>query len=1834
MCARVQANLAGRNRQDGPPARLFQSWKSPNWAYQSAVAEAENVKLVQDRSLEEFSVELLLIASSRLYTALSKVSLQSVRKWTLRGMLSLTVLSSALLLWIGYFRVQENIAMLTFGSLSQAMNREVNLGRLRRLSFFGLCFGKTSLANYIPAKGEIMTKPDVSIDSIDVEVVGFFPFLFKDETLKVNLNLHRPVVALRQSLEPDNHFWDLGIPLTGADATQRRERIKRYLTNEIVRPGKVSLDNANVKLTPSGHFEFGHGRVTQELRGVRGDIDFDAMVVNASAEGLVSDDGGKINASCFCDLDSLVYAAGSTLLAAPEGITVQTNVKMSGLSSSAAAGFLNLPFRATEGVCNGNLNVTFGRDLIVPKVDGDLFLESINLVFHPDPKMPPLSDCSGRLRFDTHEVFFESPTAVCGTIPMFFDGSIDFQGDYKLSSQIRPMDVNSLLDTFQMERFFPVEGMFEGLLQMRGPLEAPIMTGRAHSTVEDNIVDKMDVRNATAEIYWDISSGRLQFPNIKLDLLAGGVVTGNGTLSFDMTKFQGESSAEPRDAIPGEPEDIFQVDPYALERPSETILFNFYAKNVPGCEVMRKYGGKQGLKGLRLFGDLEGEVVVGGPMKEAVVEAKWKSSGSSPVIFLSSKEDQEMASRNAPADGDFQAPGKGESSEEESPPQVKEGSKAITPEVILDDGQPLNPEGPIPDTEKKEDAELDKEKQAKTDAAVQTLPEPPTQDLRKTDDSGKPVQGNGASPSPGNVRAESDSTGSEKSTADAHEAKEWRLRGEVNTDAEESVTVKDPRTEILAADIEAGLQLSRRQVEKKRPRPELRLRSNPLVRPAGEKLQDSEVHGTVSILLGDAPEERRIRAKTYVTNIDGRRIQWEDEQVRETVLRNVYDARIAGIGYFEGVMRSTLLPHPIGRNGEVRYRQQQMKLKNIDGEVWSPNLKLNDLLFERGLKGRFYLDEESMQIDLNEKLKPTGDRFKIHSTTAGKGALYIRWNDSNLNVTANAKSQSMFARVESFPMHNLLGSNSQIEGVLHSNLSLNMKTRRGNASVRWEKARVGDLYLDNLEMNVFWVKELVSLDKCLIKQPNSEYRALGELSFPGGDFSRKPAWKARITVPEAEVNEFVELLCGKVDKAEDAKQTLADWSVPKLEMEDKLGWFENFLDEETEHEVRLQFAGEKVDIPEPLPYPRDMFGTFSGAFDMESNGELSATGHLDGKDWRVGQHMIGTVSARASLKDGMYNVKNVDITGEEGLSFHAHGQLGTQDDKDSVTMEVDAENIPSQSFLQHVKHRFNLDANLNFKGVMQGTIYEPEVVCEFSIPEGIINDKAIESTKGSFSYRNVRADVKLDGKVFDVSELKKPKYRRREEKLNLEASVPYRMPPIEVPGRNGSRKWTPDQLQQPLPTDYITVDGQLKKHGLLVMNLLAPDLTWTAGNSDLKLKVRGTLGEPKIDGYGNVSDGELWPEFLEDPLRRVRFEVVINRGQVVSVNGFSGSYNGRPLTIYGELPLIDPSIKIGTPLTLNSAEVMLNVREYYFGKASGKVSLAGSAKVPTLSGRVVLREGVVYVQNYVQNSETTDGKTGEQEGQVVEVGPALGLNGVDVKFQNDLSVVFPYVMNVGVEGGIKLNGDSSTPMPTGRVDLTDGTINLVTTRLKVKRDSNNYAVFSGDLMPLVEFTLENQGLTMHVRQTRADKWSSALEVKDKSSDNSLDERHWIGVVADRLRGMSSSERLGESIPDFATKTFVTNYSLAGELGDARWRLYPSIGDVVHPRGAVRLEELGVAAVVEQDEAKLNFSASLNGFAKGVISFRPTDVLSLNMQVTPNETTAQLEINYKGDRKRD
>jgi len=1759
--------------------------------------------------------KVCLAQSQFLWTRMRSLSPRSVVKWAVRGSISCVLVATTLLLWLGYFRLQSNIERLAFGTLSTAMNREVKLGRLRRLSFFGLCFGKTYLAEHREPAGVVNTKPDVTVRSLEIEVVGFSRLIFRDETLRINLKLHQPQICLRQSLEEQNHTWDLGVPLSGADSSRRRNTFEQFLTNDVVRPGRLDLRDAVVHLTPSSHTEFGHSRTTHTVRNVKGSVFFDQMLVDSIVEGELADSNGRISVNANCDLNTLM---------SPGGFVVNASVRGSQIPGRSVASFLNLPFRAEAGACNANLDVTFKHDLLLPYVNGDVFLEAIHIVFNPDPKTPALRELNGRLRLDHHDVFFEKPTAVLGTIPTVFDGSLNVLGDFDLAADVRPIDVNAVLDTLEVDKFFPIEGFVEAKAKFSGPIEEPIMTGVVKSVGQDNMMDRLPVEEASTNILWDVEAGLFHFNESHAKLSFGGEIFGSGTLSFDMTRLRSKSP-RPKRIPPPEPDDRFLVDRHALDREYESMLFRFKARDIPGTELMKLYGGKQGEKCLSLFGLVEGEMVLGGHSKDANLNAEWRTVGPSPVLTVQPTDTVQQEQKPSP--GQTSAAPVGDEQQEGAGGE-QEGQMQIVPFV------------------------------------------PPKVRGRAREWTLSPPDG----------RAKD---GREREASENEDKEEYIIRrGPLGSSEVQIPGALEPDMRLPILPPVDTFGAGAPPVQPRQKRQPARLRTLPAVnKPTGE-LKSTEMSGVVAMKLGGDPEVRRIRGTTIVKSLDGRRLAWDDDQTRENFLRQVHDAYIRGRVSFDGFMRSSMLPPPVGPKGEVRHRQQQMKLLGIEGELSLPDLHINNLDFDKELCGRFFLDEEAMKIEVGDA---TGrERLKIRSLTNGLASLHLASKDAFVKLSSNAQAQSVFLQSSGFRIETLLGNAAGIEGQLDASAAINLTTKHGNASIVWQDMRVGDIFIDRFNSDLFLVNGKVFVEKCVVQQPSSEYRLLGEVSFPGGDFTARPNYDLQLKVPSAEMSELVELLCGRASEGQETTERLVDWEVPRqLGLGKQLAWFESVMAARAEYEHRALYVGEKTSDPEPLPDLYDVSGSFSAAVHIKGGEELSANVSFAGSDWRIGPHLIAKAQLDASVENEVVAVKKFEVYNGEGFEVHADGLVGGGEKGDLVSGNLQIKKVPADAVLRHVRHRFGVDAAVDVTAKLSGTSHEPELECHVAVAEGVINDKVVKDLKGSLTYRDVRADVDLSAQVMDRKENMPRRRGRRErspgEQLTLSASVPYRMRPVPTL-RIRSPADDSTGLAQPGGSDTIKFSGKVKRHGLLLLNLIAPDLTWVGGRSDIDFKVSGTLSNPEIDGYANVSDGKLWPVFLEDPLQRVKGEVIIDRKQVLSVKGFSGSYNGRSLTIGGELPLLDATIRVRNPITVDSAELMLNVKDYFYGKAAGKVSLSGSAREPTLSGNVVLREGIVFVQNAVpeqaqqkfvpegmqrfgRNGGAQSQKRGEsgpaELGDLKNVdrrGPAgtiatkekgadkaasssasservIGLKSLKVNLENDLSVVFPYVMNVGVNGSVVMDGSTVDPRLKGRVDVTDGSINLVTTKLNIKRDSNNYAVFSGEVVPIVEFTLENNGLTMHVRQTRADKWSSALEVLDKASDNSLDERHWIGVIANRVRGIRKALRTDKAIPDIAARALHSTYNVAGDFGEARWRLYPALDEVLNTRGGVRFGEVGVGADIQQGEAKLNFNAALNGFSTGKVSFRPNETFSLNMELTPGGTAAQVEIRYESSKKR-
>lgn len=515
--------------------------------------------------------------------------------------------------------------------------------------------------------------------------------------------------------------------------------------------------------------------------------------------------------------------------------------------------------------------------------------------------------------------------------------------------------------------------------------------------------------------------------------------------------------------------------------------------------MMRLYAGKQGQKAINTFGIIEGEAVVGGRMKDATANAKWRTVGTSPELYPSAMKgssDGEPGKELVVEENAEKEASKGEKDSEEEEKEKKEETedkqqkgdfpadeKLVEETTYLGDTvQEDNASAHKPVAEKREDLNMEKTKSRRLNLGktewrlTSTVTAPESERGQEQKNAGEDDQ----------VQSETSGPG-------------WR---------KEVLTADDFLVQLPPSVIpggEGGLEVPDIKLrddfvtETVPPKREIKLRALPMIKKPEEKLLDSELDGFVAIKLGDPPEARRMRLRTSIKMLDGRRLAWEDQESRSQILDKVnhdlenrktfdgakttterselssahlslvsidcfkvHDAELVGEVYFEGNMRSTPLPFPVGPNGEIRYRQQQLKLVGIDGTLSTSQLKLNDLLYDQRLTGSFFLNDDAMKIDLSDG-NQNFNRFKVHSMSNGQSSLHIAHKGTFLKATVNARSKSMFLQASQFSLHTLLGSGIEIGGNLNASVSLNIGTRRGNASVEWKKLRVGDTALESFE---------------------------------------------------------------------------------------------------------------------------------------------------------------------------------------------------------------------------------------------------------------------------------------------------------------------------------------------------------------------------------------------------------------------------------------------------------------------------------------------------------------------------------------------------------------------------------------------------------------------------------------------------------------------------------------------------------------------------------------------------------------------------------------------------
>ena len=394
-------------------------------------------------------------------------------------------------IWFASRFVNERLAPLVQTSLTQLLDRPVELGQVERYSLSSLRFGKSG----IPATA---TDPDrVSVEAVEV---GFNPIqLLFNRTLKLDVTLVRPTAYIEQD---KSGVWvstaikdqeDTGFIKTQLDVLQLRD--------------------ADVILSPAP--KRGDKRTLVTLRDVAGEVrptDRNRRFAY-EASGVSASDGNF-------DLK------GETL----REENLQSNLQIQGQNFlvSEIDRLVKLPIDLEKGRVNGNVNVKLRGD-DRPLITGTADFKDVTMRV---PQLPQVfTNAAGNLQLDGTQITLEKVTASLGKIPLLANGTVDTKKGFNLAAQVKAVKVEDFLKTFAIQLPFFASGEVQANTRLTGAIDKPILTGTAKNTKIAKL-DRVDLSKVSADFKLDASALNLAVTNIRATPTVGGQVIGNGQISL------------------------------------------------------------------------------------------------------------------------------------------------------------------------------------------------------------------------------------------------------------------------------------------------------------------------------------------------------------------------------------------------------------------------------------------------------------------------------------------------------------------------------------------------------------------------------------------------------------------------------------------------------------------------------------------------------------------------------------------------------------------------------------------------------------------------------------------------------------------------------------------------------------------------------------------------------------------------------------------------------------------------------------------------------------------------------------------------------------------------------------------------------------------------------------------------------------------------------------------------------------------------------------------------------------------------------------------------------
>lgn len=1827
-----------------------------------------------------------------------------------------TVLAFLGLLTVSYVRL-SSIARQSIVSLTTTtLNRDLELGRVVRCN----PFTGVRIKNVALRKSRLHpTAPVVSARYVDVNFSGLFAAIVLRRPLELNVRLDHATVRVSQTVvtglkgQPVGQ-WDPGVyfeDFNSMDATNAKKGVQRLL--QYVQPGRLSFRNAHVLLQPADFQDYGHGSQVVEVENVSADVVFPRISLSESSDtpfgmkGVLRAEGrglplggGSIGVECEVD--------GNTILSLqPEDVAVKLHVEGEGVRADSIASFLSLPFRADEGRCGGDVDMEFlyKSSSLVPLMRGEAQLDSVALRFHPDPKTPEFRHINGKLRFEGKRLFLDGPVGDLGEIPMTVVGNIHLEDGYELMGYSRPIDINNVITTFDIDNFVPVEGQVKGEIQMSGILEEPIISGWAETVNDRSVFDRLPLQDAGVTFEWDSIAGLLRFNEIRASVKGGGIVTGEGSLFFDMTKDSpfGMSRAEHslrspkaihwnRDVDPNKvppllplPSDELEIDEHAQFRPYDSMRFDFSFTEVNGSDLLKYYGGEYGAMARMSLGLVSGEAILAGHAKDANCRAMWRSVTPPPKVPLRRRDPMSDVSKpldvkSVPTNGadqaslpDMNSPAIVRAkvpSETKVPPEMESTSFPIEDN---EGGSGLLGGGEFRGLVYLKLGDLPEARRVKVRTAVKNF------DARRA---------GWCDPALRNVFSQSPLLNTSMDTY----FKGVMFQRALLSPGQTKVP-RNPRMELLGVD--GALAVKRLTVNNCR--------------------FDNIMNGSFSFSSSDFAMSLKEYIPEHAVKKDSSRgnAYKKGEAALEKESRKGEKDELSVAGSLKGVGNISL------RRDGAFFTASVVKDQNGNqiATLLSQDVNVQDFLGEdysfSGGEAISGVINARMRLNLTKRSgrgsilvrNPGVGHLKL-SSVAGK----ILWQDNNIFLE---KGRVRYRRSE-YRIDARYNSKSNPE-----------------SSFGWE------VNVDVPQTSLGDIADLIQSGNSVATamQSPDDKQDSGRFKYAAG-----PLW--------------IQRLSHATDKK--SSRVTERWALPQgLSPAEEMEWYLQLKEEQkrldkqssrTNHEVSSRdispaFSRIRGDLSGQITIRYDSKSGENGQVPTTANAVLQAildqltrttfTFRLSGKDWALGDFPVQRVLACGTFEDGILDVGPFLFDGQQGFGANMKWRISSAG---SVEGSAVLRKAPAALVNQYSGAPVDVDGECNGRFEVQGTIANPSAFGRMVWTDATLNGKQVRGAKTDMACVNGRCILNVDARIggrrrsresseTDILQslnwtegvvqslkdlgsrasnrnealpVKDSKLSKKEvgEALQVHASAPVRFYLLRyLQSRARGSFWSALEPaiggSYPLDDEWILVEADIKKYGSILLNRVVPELGWEGGDSDVNLRVSGTLPRPIIKGNVSVSDGRLWPKALSEPLLALRGELQFHENGLITLKSFSGRCSGKNLSLYGDMFISESSraeleekickdqealsrlkprnasqkrerrmllIHVNEAksamqrarrgLTLDFRDIPINIENNVISGLSGKVEVTGVAMKPLVSGGVTFSDGVVLLggggaglrgapdvgngklrfsessllgEGVASARESTsigdrsvekgqaDGDGGESNGG--RKGTGVFLRDFEVSMGKGMKVIQPFVLNVDASGKVTLDGESSDPAISGEIGMLGGNINMLTSRMSLRKEEASYVRFpkqEGRVQnkvarqePLIKIALEDQNLILRVSECGLSSWADHITLTDKSGEG-LSEEWWSRVMLPGLEGSGPVEMVKRIVRNVV----ITAFGVGRRVGKVEWKVFPSVFHSSSTWSEANLQdEIGAGAQVDLGGLTVTGRKALSGKVGGGLSMR-------------------------------